>query len=365
MEAKNDLRATPLYPNYVTHDAKIVEFAGWLMPIQFSGILKEHHAVRSSVGLFDVSHMGRLEVGGHDALSFSQNLTTNDLSTLEPGAVQYSTICNSSGGILDDVTVYRFEDHFLFVVNASNTEKIKSWMARYIRDGVELHDRSSEIAQLAIQGPDSQRVLQRFTSIELDTIPFYHFTVGEVAGRECMVSRSGYTGEDGFEIYYPAKYAGGLWSGLLDGGDISPCGLGARDLLRLEVKYCLYGNDIDESTTPLEAGLGWLVKLDKGDFIGRDVLLEQNQSGVKRKLIGFSMIERGIPRPGYTVLHNGEAVSKVASGAYSPSLDNGIGTAYLPVDISKEKTVIEVEIRQKRIPAEVVKPPFYRGGSRR
>ena len=365
MEDKNDLRKTPFYAIHQGLGAKIVEFAGWLMPLQFLGILKEHHIVRTGVGLFDVSHMGRLEVRGEAALPFVQYLTTNDVSKLGPGMVQYSTICNESGGILDDVTVYRFPDHFLIVVNASNTDKIKSWMVNHLRDGVELRDRTSEMAQLAIQGPGSQGILQRLVHFDLEDVPFYRFKDGELGGMECTVSRTGYTGEDGFELYFPVDFADDMWATLMGGGGISPCGLGARDLLRLEVKYCLYGNDINESTTPLEAGLGWLVKLDKGEFIGREMLLEQSEKGVARKLVAFSLLEKGIPRPGYPILHSGKTVSKVASGAFSPSLENGIGTGYLPVEISAVNAKIEVEIRKKRVPAEVVEPPFYKDGSRR
>ncbi len=365
MEDIDELRKTPFYEFHRGIGARIVEFAGWLMPLQFSGILKEHKAVRSSVGLFDVSHMGRLEVRGEEALPYIQYLTTNDVSKLEPGMVQYSTICNESGGILDDVTIYRLQDHFLIVINASNTGKIKSWMAEKFRDGVELRDRTDEMMQLAVQGPGSQEVLQRLASFDLEEIAFYKFKGGEVAGRECIVSRTGYTGEDGFELYSRIEHSEDIWTALMSSGEISPCGLGARDLLRLEVKYCLYGNDIDESTTPLEAGLGWLVKFDKGDFIGRDALLEQKDRGVERRLIGFSLLERGIPRHGYPVLHDGKIVSEVASGAFSPSLGQGIGTGYLPADLSAVNTKIEVEIRKKRVPAEVVKPPFYKMGSRR
>jgi len=365
MEKQEEQRKTPFFPFHEELGAKMVDFAGWIMPLQFSGILKEHHAVRSGVGLFDVSHMGRLEVAGEDALSFVQKITTNDVSMLEPGMVQYSTICNDSGGILDDVTVYRFDDKILIVVNASNREKIVSWMTKHMEKDVELCDRTFDTAQLAVQGPGSQSLLQGLVSFDLENIPFYSFEIGDVAGRECMVSRTGYTGEDGFEIYLPAGHAQDLGAALIAGKDLCPCGLGARDLLRLELKYCLYGNDIDESTTPLEAGLGWLVKLDSGDFMGREALSVEKERGSRRKLIAFSMIGKGIPRPGYPVLNGGEEVSKVSSGAFSPSLGIGIGTAYLPAELSGAGTGIEIEIRGKGIPAEVVKAPFYKDGSRR
>ncbi len=365
MEEKNDLGRTPFYRFYGDLGAKIVEFAGWLMPVQFSGILKEHQAVRTGTGLFDVSHMGRLEIRGADAESFVQRLTTNDVSVLRPGMVQYSTICNESGGILDDVTVYRLEDCLMLVVNASNTGKIVEWISGFRGGDWEMVDRTPEIAQLAVQGPHSQRALQKLVSFDLEDVLFYQFKVGEVAGRECLVSRTGYTGEDGFEIYLPVGRAADLWTALMESGDICPCGLGARDILRLEVKYCLYGNDIDESTNPLEAGLGWLVKLDKGDFIGRDAILEEKRKGITRKLAAFSLLEKGIPRPGYPVLSGGKTVSSVASGAFSPCIGKGIGTAYLPVDIAGIGERIAIRIRNQDIQADVVKPPFYKEGSRR
>jgi aminomethyltransferase len=365
MEEMNDLRKTPFYGFYKDFGAKVVEFAGWLMPVQFSGILNEHKAVRSEIGLFDVSHMGRLEIRGADATSFIQRLTTNDVSILQPGMVQYSTICNESGGILDDVTIYRFQDSLLIVVNSSNTGKIVTWINEHLDGDVELIDKTPQMAQLAIQGPSSQMKLQELVSFDLEDMLFYQFKVGELAGRECMVSRTGYTGEDGFEIYLPVDHAGDLWQALMESGDICPCGLGARDILRLEVKYCLYGNDIDESTNPLEAGLGWLVKLDKGDFIGRKTILEIKEKGLTRKLAAFILLEKGIPRSGYPVVSEDKIVSSVASGAFSPSINKGIGTAYLPVDIAGTGERIDVEIRGRNVPAEVVKPPFYKEGSRR
>ncbi len=359
------LEKTPFFTQFQKLDAKIVDFAGWLMPVQFSGILLEHRAVRSRVGMFDVSHMGRLEVRGKSAFEFVQFVTTNDVSKLEAGQVQYTTICNENGGILDDVTVYAYPGRYVLVVNASNTVKIRAWLTKHLRQDVELRDITGDVAQLAVQGPESQRVLQGLTAFDLEAIRFYHFGTGEVAGVESMVSRTGYTGEDGFEIYFPAHGADQVWTALLNTGEVQPCGLGARDLLRLEVNYCLYGNDIDETTTPLEAGLGWLVKLDSDDFIGREALLYQKERGIERKLIGFHLLEKGIPRPGYTIRHDGETVSSVSSGAFSPSLDRGIGTAYLPIEIASQGTKIEVEIRNKKVPAETIKPPFYKEGSRR
>jgi aminomethyltransferase len=361
----SDLKTTPFVSHHEELGARIVPFAGWRMPVQYEGILKEHRAVRSKIGLFDVSHMGRLEIRGPKALAFLQYITTNDVSSLEAGMVQYSTICNERGGILDDVTVYRYPDRFLVVVNASNTDKIIAWMNDHRMDGVEIIDRTVEMAQLALQGPASQAFLQEKTSIELETIGFYQFEEGRVTGAASTVSRTGYTGEDGFEIYFSAGDSDPIWVALTETGDVVPCGLGARDILRLEVRYCLYGNDIDESTTPLEAGLSWLVKFDKGDFIGRDALIEAKERGIQRKLAGFALRGKGIPRPGYVLYHGSREVSKVASGAFSPCLDAGIGTAYLPTGVDRVGTPIEVLIRGNRAPAEVVKAPFYREGSRR
>jgi len=365
MGDKSGPRKTPFYEHHRALGGKIVEFAGWMMPIQYEGILKEHQAVRGGAGIFDVSHMGRLELSGKNAIAYAQYLTTNDVAALEPGMVQYSTICNDSGGILDDVTVYRYADRILMVVNASNTPKIWKWVLDHRQSGVEIRDLTGEIAQLAIQGPKSQEILQTLASFDLDPIPFYQFQEGEVAGIPCMVSRTGYTGEDGFEIYFPVRQADKLWKALIGPRKLTPCGLGARDILRLEMKYCLYGNDIDETTSPLEAGLGWLVKLEKDEFIGRGALLEAKAKGIRRRLAGFSLLEKGIPRPGYPVRHDGEAVSKVASGAYSPSLDGGIGTAYLAPELAKEGNGLEIDIRGKGVGAEVVKTPFYTEGSRR
>jgi aminomethyltransferase len=359
------LEKTPFFAHFQKLDAKIVDFAGWLMPVQFSGILKEHQVVRTGAGMFDVSHMGRLEIHGRSALEFVQYVTTNDASKVEAGQVQYTTICNEKGGILDDVTVYAYPEWYMLVVNASNTGKIRDWLTKHLREDVELRDATGDIAQLAVQGPESQRLLQERTSIDLEAIRFYQFLTGEVAGVEATVSRTGYTGEDGFEIYFPAQSADRVWTALLSPGEIQPCGLGARDLLRLEVNYCLYGNDIDETTTPLEAGLGWLVKLDSDDFIGKETLLHQKERGIERKLTAFHLLEKGIPRPGYAVLHDGERISSVSSGAFSPSLDRGIGTAYLPIGIAGVGTKIEVEIRDKKVPAETIQPPFYKEGSRR
>jgi aminomethyltransferase len=365
MEEGTTLKGTPFQRYHGNMGAKMVDFAGWLMPIQYSGILSEHHAVRTGAGLFDVAHMGRLEIRGRGGVPFVQYLTTNDVSRLKPGMVQYSTICNDPGGILDDVTVYRYDEHLMIVVNASNTGKIISWIRNHMQDGVEFVDRTKEMAQLAVQGPGSQAILQRLASFDLEEIPFYHFKVGLLSGTECTVSRTGYTGEDGFEIYLPAESADEIWTAIMSTNGVTPCGLGARDLLRLEVFYCLYGNDIDETTTPLEAGLNWVVKFDKGDFIGRGSLLGQRKEGLKRRLAGFILRDKGIPRHGYPVVTNGSVVSKVASGAFSPSLRVGIGTAYLPTEIAEEGTTIEIDIRGRKALAEVVKPPFYKDGSRR
>jgi aminomethyltransferase len=296
-----------------------------------------------------------------------QQVTTNDVSRLEEGQAQYSTLLREDGTLLDDLIVYRFPDRYMLVVNASNRERDFAWINRYAPEfGVQLTDRSDEIALLALQGPIAQPILARLTDHPLDSIGYYRFATGEVAGRPAVISRTGYTGEDGFELYVDAADAVGIWRSLLESGaddGLLPAGLGARDSLRLEVGYALYGNDMDERRTPLEAGLAWVVKLDKGPFVGREALLRQKEVGVQVRLAGFRLTERGFPRPGYAVRAAGEAAGEVTSGVVSPSLGEGIGMAYLPVDAAKPGTEIEVVIRDRPIPAVVVRPPFYKQGS--
>ena len=356
------LRRTPLHDVHVALGAKVVPFAGFEMPIQYpTGITAEHRAVRERCGVFDVSHMGELVVRGPQAVDFVSYVTTNDVAALEPGQAHYSTILNERGTIEDDCLVYRMSDRVMIVVNASNREKDVAHVSRYLsRFDATLDDVRDDVALLALQGPLAEEVLQPLADVDLKKIGYYHFDDGIVAGAPCIVSRTGYTGEDGFELYHDAQHAPQLWNALVGSGKVTPCGLGARDTLRLEAGLALYGNDIDVSTTPLEAGLGWLVKLGKGDFVGRDALVEQKERGVPRRLVGFTTMDRAIPRHGYPVLHDGKTVDVVRSGTMSPTLAKPIGTTYLPAAAAKEGTEIEIEIRGKRAPAKVVKLPFYK-----
>ncbi len=364
-----ELKRTPLYEEHVRLGAKIIPFAGFLMPVNYpSGIVAEHNAVRQRAGLFDVCHMGELDIVGGDMLGFLQYVTTNDVSKLTVGQCQYSVITQEDGTALDDCIVYRFPDDYMVVVNASNQEKDRDWIRKFApRFGVEVIDRGPETALLALQGPAAQRILQPLVDINLDDIAYYHFALGQVCGLPAVISRTGYTGEDGFELYLrPAENAVPVWQRLLEAGqaeNILPVGLGARDSLRLEVGYILYGNDLDETHTPLEAGLGWVTKLDKGDFCGRTALEAQKQVGLAQKLVGFELKERGFPRHGYTINWNGEPSGVVTSGLLSPTLDRGIGLGYVPAEAAKPGTPLEIVIRDKAIPAEVVRPPFYKDGS--
>jgi aminomethyltransferase len=362
------LKRTPLHAEHVALGAKMVPFAGYEMPVHYpAGITAEHQAVRTAAGLFDVSHMGEVEVHGERARDFVQHLTTNDASRLEVGQAQYSTLPDEEGKLLDDLIVYRLPDHYLLVVNASNRERDVEFLRRHAEAfGVELRDRSEEVALLALQGPRSEAILAPHTGTDLGSIGYYRFAQGEVAGVPALISRTGYTGEDGFELYVPAERAAGLWRTLLHAGagqGLVPAGLGCRDSLRLEMGYALYGNDLDEETTPLEGGLAWVTKLDKGDFLARAALARQKQEGVQRRLVGFRLLERGFPRHGYPVRYEGREVGTVTSGIVSPSLGQGIGMAYVPVAASKPGTAIEIVIRGQGVPAEVVRPPFYTGGS--
>lgn len=362
------LKRTPLHEEHRRLNAKLVPFAGYEMPVQYpAGILAEHQAVRERAGIFDVSHMGELEIRGGDALGFVQHVTTNDASRLAVGQAQYSAFCGNDGAMLDDCIVYRFDDHYMIVVNASNVDKDRDWIAAHApRFGTQVIDRSDDTGLIALQGPKAQEILGRITDADLDGIRYYHFAEGRVADVPAVISRTGYTGEDGFELYLPADRTAQVWQKLLEVGGpsgILPAGLGARDSLRLEMGYALYGNDIDERRTPLEAGLGWVTKLDKGDFIGRDALAKQKESGVRERLVGFICQERGFPRHGYTVQIDGEAVGEVTSGIVSPMLQQGIGMAYVPAESAKPGTRIDIMVRDKAIPAEIVRPPFYKDGS--
>ena len=361
------LKRTPIYDIHVALGAKMVPFAGFEMPVQYpTGITAEHRAVREKAGLFDVSHMGEFIVRGPQAMDFVNYVTTNDVASLKPGQAQYSTILREDGTIVDDCLVYRSDDRVLMVVNGSNIDKDFAHISRFVgRFDATLDDVSDRVALLALQGPGAQKILQRHTDTDLSQIKYYEFETGTVAGIEKVyISRTGYTGEDGFELYLPSEHAAELWNALTKSGEVTPAGLGARDSLRLEMGMALYGNDIDDTTTPLEAGLSWLVKMKKGDFVGRDALAKQKQEGVSRKLIGFTTTERSFPRHGYPVFVNGAPSGEVRSGTMSPTLGIPIGTAYVPTASAAEGATLEIEIRGKRIPATVVKMPFYKNGSR-
>jgi len=354
-------KQTPFYQQHLALGARILPFAGYLMPIQYSGIMDEHRAVRNTVGVFDVTHMGEFVVKGPDAEAFLNRLTVNDVTALDIGQVQYSAMCYPDGGIVDDLLVYRFKDHYMMVVNASNIDKDYAWAKENLLKGVELCNISEKTALLAIQGPDSFAVLQKLTELALHNIPFYHFVEGELAGFPMLISRTGYTGERGFELYHDPAHSVRLWDALFTAGrdyDIQAVGLGARDTLRLEMKYCLYGNDIDQTTNPLEAGLGWITKLNSGDFIGRDVLLKIKENGPERRLIAFEMKDKGIPRHGYRIFAGDSEVGVVTSGTQSPSLNIGIGLGYVRSEFSRLGAELLIDVRGKKLKAELVKPPF-------
>lgn len=360
------LLRTPLFPAYAELGAKTVEFGGWEMPVQFAaGINAEHEAVRERVGLFDVSHMGEYEVTGRDAQRFLQHLVTNDVDKLHPGMAMYSPMTNDQGGCVDDLLVYCFaEDRYWTVVNAGNIAKDFAWMESH-RGGydVTLRDRSQEVALLALQGPRAEELLQTLTDEPLNEIRSYRFREGEAAGVSSVISRTGYTGEDGFELYLPASQAMALWRRLLAAGEafgMRPCGLGARDTLRLEARLPLYGHEITDDITPLEAGLAPFVKLDAAEFPGHAVLARQKEQGRGRKLVGLRMTERGIPRAGYGVYKDDEAIGFITSGTMSPTLHEAIGLALVAADAASVGDALTVDIRGKRTACEVVKTPFYK-----
>ena len=364
----DNLKRTPLYEEHKAAGAKLVPFAGYEMPVQYpTGIIAEHQAVRTRVGLFDVCHMGELEVRGPQALDLVQHVTTNDAAKLAIGQAQYAVICREDGGCVDDCIVYRFEDVYMIVVNASNKDKDRDWIWHHAdKFDVELTDKTDEVALIAIQGPRAQKVVTPLTDTVLDQIGYYHFGTGNVAGVPAVISRTGYTGEDGFELYINVRDAVKLWRSLMNAGaaeGIIPAGLGARDSLRLEMGYALYGNDIDDKHTPLEAGLGWVTKLDKPNFLGKAALVQQKAAGVRKRLVGFMLDERGFPRHGYEVRYNREAAGEVTSGTVSPSLEQGVGLCYVPTEAARPGTKIEVVVRAKPVPATVTRPPFYTKGS--
>ena len=359
------MKTTPFTEKHIALGAKMHEFAGYNMPIEYSGIIDEHLTVCRAVGVFDVSHMGEFWVKGPNALPFLQKVTSNDVSALVPGKVQYSCFPNEAGGIVDDLLVYQYEpEKYLLVVNAANMEKDWNWCVSHNTEGAELENASDRMAQLAVQGPLAIQTLQKLTPIDLSAIPYYHFTHGEFAGEpDVIISNTGYTGAGGFELYFYPEAAQKIWDAVFEAGaefGIKPAGLGARDTLRLEMGFCLYGNDLDDTTSPIEAGLGWITKFVEGkNFINRPQLEKQKKEGVTRKLVGFEMIDRGIPRHGYQLYTTeGELIGSVTSGTMSPMRKIGIGMGYVKPEYVKPGTEICVDMRGRKLKAQVVKPPF-------
>jgi aminomethyltransferase len=355
-------KRTPLYDVHVQSGARMVEFAGWDMPVQYSGLLDEHEAVRTRAGLFDVSHMGEVVFRGPKALEALNRIFTNDLTKVADGQAQYGCLCREDGGIVDDVVVYRRSAEDLLVcVNAGNRQKDFEWLRDHA-GGAQVANESDDWAQIALQGPRSQAILQPITATDLSKLKTFRFTEGKVAGVPCTIARTGYTGEDGFELFCRSPDGARLWKALVEAGKpegLVPAGLGARDTLRLEVAYRLYGSDMDDATTPLEAGLGWVVKFDKDDFIGRDAMLRQKERGLPRKLVGFVLTDPGIARHGFDVLHDGVKVGIVTSGTRSPTLKTSIGLAFVPPSLAAEGSTFAVDVRGRPASAQVVKTPFY------
>jgi aminomethyltransferase len=359
------MKNTALTDKHISLGAKMVPFAGYNMPVTYEGINAEHATVRNGVGVFDVSHMGEFILKGEKALDLIQRVSSNDASKLYDGKVQYSCLPNEEGGIVDDLLVYRIDEKtYMLVVNASNIEKDWNWIQKFNTEEVEMHNISDKTSLLAVQGPKAAEALQSLTDIDLASMEYYSFTKGTFAGVEnVVVSATGYTGAGGFEIYCDNEHAGKVWDAVFEAGkpfNIKPIGLGARDTLRLEMGFCLYGNDIDDTTSPIEAGLGWVTKFTK-KFTNSEALLAQKEAGVKRKLVGFEMIDRGIPRHDYEIVNeSGDVIGKVTSGTQAPSLQKAIGMGYLDKDQSKEGTEIYINIRNNKIKAKVVKFPFYK-----
>lgn len=358
------MRKTPLYEKHVFLGARMIEFAGWIMPLQYTGILQEHEAVRQQAGLFDVSHMGEVMIRGKGATEFIQKLITNDISGMREYRVLYSPMCYPDGGTVDDLLVYKFDaERYLLVVNAANIQKDVEWIVAHKPDDVEVEDLSEGYAQLALQGPKSQEILQKIVDISLDSVKFFRFADGvNVAGVPALLSRTGYTGEDGFEIYVQADSALKVWDAIMEAGaefHVMPAGLGARDTLRLEAALALYGHELSPDISPLEAGLDRFVKLDKADFIGREALIKQKEGGISRKLVGLEMIDKGVPRQGYEVQVEGKNAGYITSGSFSPTLKKNIALALIEVSHAVPGSRVDVVVRNKALKAEVVKIPFY------
>ncbi|HLA94071.1 MAG TPA: glycine cleavage system aminomethyltransferase GcvT [Pyrinomonadaceae bacterium] len=362
----DNLKKTPLNAAHRALGGKMVDFGGWDMPVQYpAGVIEEHMATRTRAGLFDVSHMGEIWVDGPDAIPFVNGLTTNDVTKLIDGQAHYSAFPNEHGGVVDDLLVYRFaEDRLLLVVNAGTTEKDWAWVSSHKADeNVELRNASAEYCQIAIQGPKTLGILQQLTETELEPIKYYHFATGKVDGVDSIISRTGYTGEDGFEVYAAAEHAEHLWNKMLETGKdegILPCGLAARNTLRLESAMSLYEHELGDDISTLEANLGWITKLQKGEFLGRDKIVELKEAGLKRKLAGFEMKEPGIARDGFDIYIGDEKVGVVTSGSPAPFLKKNIGLAFLPPEFANVGQEIKIDVRGKRLAAEVVPTPFYK-----
>lgn len=361
------MKKTPLTDTHIALGAKMHEFAGYNMPIEYSGIIDEHLTVCNGVGIFDVSHMGEIWIKGPRALSFLQKVTTNDVASLEIGKVQYSCLINNEGGIVDDITLYHYEpEKYMMVVNASNIEKDWEWCLENNHEHADLENASYKIGLLAVQGPKAIATLQKLTKVDLSTIPYFSFVIGQFKGSDfenVIISNTGYTGAGGFEIYCYAQYTEAIWNEIMKAGaeyGIKPIGLGARDTLRLEAGYCLYGNDLDDTTTPIEAGLNWITKfVPNKDFIARNILEKQKRDGINRKLCAFKLLDKGVPRHGYDITNaEGDKIGCVTSGTMSPTLKQGIGMGYIKPEFAAIGSIIYIKIREKLLKAEVAKPPF-------
>src|SRR5262245_53863951 len=364
LEPSTALKHTPFHEFHRAAGAKLVDFAGFEMPVRYTGDVREHLAVRTAVGLFDISHMGEFEVRGPEAAAWLDRMVTNHVGALSVGQALYSPMCRPDGGIVDDLLVYKYDDHFMVVVNAANLAKDFGWLDQHKPAGVTLSDRSDETALLAVQGPKAPDVLRGHVPAAALELGYYRFTSGELFGAPATISRTGYTGEDGFELYFHPRRAEAVWNGLLAAGKphgLELIGLGARDTLRLEMGYMLYGNDIDDTTTPLEAGLGWTVKLAKGDFHGRDVMAKQKAGGLKRKLVGFQLDGRRVPRHAMRIVSGGRGVGTVTSGTHSPSLERPLGMGYVETALAANGTALEIEAGSTTLAARVTARPFYTG----
>lgn len=364
MEKECVMKRTPLYEKHIQHGGKIIDFGGWALPVEYSGIIPEHEAVRTRAGMFDVSHMGEILVRGEEAEKFLQMLLTNDISSLKDNQIAYTAICYPHGGIVDDLLIYKLSDlEYLLVVNASNTDKAFHWLEENLFGNAEVLNVSESYGQIALQGPLAESILQKLTETDLKEIGYYYFSQNvDVGNIKTLISRTGYTGEDGFELYFDSGDAEDMWELLLQAGKeegLVPAGLGSRDTLRFEAGLPLYGQELSEDISPLEAGIGFCVKLNKEDFIGKSALLKQKEEGLKRKIVGFEMIDRGIPRNGYHVYAEGKKIGYVTSGGHSPTLKKSIGFALIDTSYSKLNTEIEIQVRKKNLKAKVIRKTFY------